>query len=391
MFKVKIFDKIATEGIEIFPNGHYSVNHDHTTPDAIFLRSHRLEESSIDNQILAIARAGAGTNNIPIKAMTQRGIPVFNTPGANANAVKELVLGAMLLGCRNICQSWQFVQNCHDYSGDLAHHIETEKKQFVGFELPGKTLTVIGLGAIGVKVANSARQLGMNVIGYDPGLTVASAWKLSSTIKHASDLKQAISQADFVSLHVPYLDSTHHLINENNLNLFKTGAILLNFARTEIVDNKALLHTLKTNKIRAYLCDFPNKDMLGHPKVIALPHLGASTHEAQVNCAVMAAKQLRDYLEFGTINNSVNFPTTNLHQTTRHRLTIVNNNVPNMVGQISTLLANRRLNITDLLNKSQEDIAYNIIDLNDSINESLIAELQNIEGVIKVRQIGFIG
>ncbi|RQW82142.1 MAG: 3-phosphoglycerate dehydrogenase, partial [Methylococcus sp.] len=335
----------------------------------------------------AVGRAGAGVNNIPVAEYTQRGIPVFNAPGANANAVKELVIAGMLLAARNICPAWAYARGLEGDDNALHAQVEKGKKQFAGFELAGKTLAVLGLGAIGVRVANSAMDLGMDVVGFDPQLTVESAWQLSSLAKRAGSIDDLISCADIVTLHVPLNDHTRHAINAARLDFMKKGSVLVNFSREKVVDEEAVLAALDSGQLSAYVCDFPSRKLLGHDRVIALPHLGASTAEAEDNCAIMVADELRDFLENGNIRNSVNMPEVVMPRSQGARLCIVNENVPNMVGQITGALADANLNILDLLNKSRENIAYTVVDLNSSVPEDTLQRIRTIAGVLSARVI----
>jgi D-3-phosphoglycerate dehydrogenase len=315
------------------------------------------------------------------------GIPVFNAPGANANAVKELVLAGMLIGCRNLINAWEYVQGLDAADVELNKLVEAGKKQFAGFELPGKTLGVIGLGAIGRNVANMALELGMKVIGFDPGLTVEGAWQLSANVEKAVSVEQVFSHSDFITFHVPLIDATRKLLNAERLKLMKKNAVVLNFARDGIVDNDAILAGVKSGKIYAYVCDFPSNQFKGQARIFCFPHLGASTTEAEDNCAIMIANQLRDYLENGNIKNSVNFPDVQMERTDGFRLCIVNSNVPNMLGQISTTLANENLNIVDMLNKSRGELAYTMVDVDQAVNDKVIAQIKAIDGVLAVRAI----
>lgn len=385
MFKIKTYNAISPLGLEQFPNDLYQVGTDIKNPDAIILRSHDMHAETIPDSVTAIGRAGAGVNNIPVEKFSHLGIPVFNAPGANANAVKELVLTGMFLACRNICNAWQYTKSLDASDAALAKQIEAGKKQFKGYELPGKVLGVIGLGAIGTKIANAASTLGMHVVGFDPSITVTHAWELSSDVKAARSLKELLQQSDFITIHIPLNDKTQHFLNAENLQALKQDAVILNFARDEIIDEQAVLQLLNDQRIGHYVTDFPTTLLKDHEKVIALPHLGASTIEAEDNCAVMVAKQVRDYLENAHITNAVNFPDIFMPRNGSHRLAIANANVPNMVGQISTLLAEQNLNINDLINKSKGDVAFTLIDLNDKINDKTKQVLQNIEGVLKVR------
>lgn len=385
MFKIQTINTIAAAGLNQLPRELYEVASEIQHPDAILVRSHVMHDMALPNTIRAVGRAGAGVNNIPVAALTKLGIPVFNTPGANANAVRELVIAGMLLASRNICQAWEYVRQLKD-KDTLHHDIEHNKKQFVGFELMGKTLGIIGLGSVGVKVANAAISLGMNVVGFDPTITVNRAWELSSSVKQAKSIDDLLMESDFVSFHVPLTDATKNMINPSRLQLMKTGVVLLNFAREGIIDHHALTEALNEKKVFAYVSDFPNAQLKDHARVISLPHLGASTREAEENCAVMIVKQIRDFLEFGAISNSVNFPAVELQPVIAGvRLAIVNANIPNMVAQISSKLASAELNILGLVNKSLNDIAYTVIDVNSHVNENVMRQITQIEGVIQLR------
>ncbi|QLH42802.1 MAG: phosphoglycerate dehydrogenase [Coxiellaceae bacterium] len=385
MFKIQTLNNIAAIGLEQLPRDSYEVASEIQHPDAILLRSFNMHSMELPATVKAVARAGAGVNNIPISKFTAQGIPVFNTPGANANAVKELVLTGMLLASRNICQSWEYTRKLTGDDHSIHEQVEKNKKNFVGFELAGRTLGVIGLGAIGVKVANAAIALGMQVIGYDPTITVQRAWELSAMVKKANSIDEVLSRSDYVTFHVPLTPDTENMINSSRLHILKPNAVILNFARGGIIDEGVLLQALNENKICAYVCDFPNSKLLANPKVIALPHLGASTHEAEENCAVMACKQLREFLEDGNITNSVNFPEVVMPRNGGYRLAIANANIPNMVGQISTKLASVKLNIIDLLNKSRGEVAYTLIDLNQEVPNHILDDIRQIEGVLSVR------
>ncbi|QGU32872.1 phosphoglycerate dehydrogenase [Thermochromatium tepidum] len=387
MFKIQTLNNISVVGLERLPRERYEIASEIANPDAILVRSANMHDMEIPASVKAIGRAGAGTNNVPVAEMTRRGVVVFNAPGANANAVKELVLAAMLMAARNIAQAWRFA--CELQGDDAAIHeaVEAGKKRFVGFELPGRTLGVVGLGAIGVRVANAARALGMQVIGYDPTITVQRAWQLASDVKQALSLDDLLARSDFVTFHVPLTDQTRNMINAERIRVLPKGAVLLNFSRQGILDDEAVIAALDAGHLYAYCCDFPNNRLKGHPRVIALPHLGASTKEAEDNCAIMVADQIRDYLEDGNITNSVNFPDIILARTEGYRLTIVNSNVPNMVGQISTDLAAAGLNIVDMLNRSRGDIAVTLIDVDQPCPEATLAQIQAIDGVLSVRQL----
>ncbi len=388
MFKVQILNTIAQVGLSQFPSENYEISPDFANPDAILVRSAKMADLVLPESVKVIGRAGAGVNNIPVAALTQQGIPVLNTPGANANAVRELVIAGMLLASRNICQAWNYVNQLNVAEAELNQQVEQDKKQFSGFELLGKTLGIVGLGAVGVKVANAALDLGMNVIGYDPTITVNRAWELSAKVRQAYSLDSLLAESDFVSFHVPLTAETQGLINAARFQIMKEGVVLLNFARDGILDHQALLAALEQKKVSSYVNDFPSLLFKKHPRVISLPHLGASTREAEENCAVMIVKQVRDFLENGNINNSVNFPTLEMPRNKNEfRLAIANANVPNMVAQMSTKLAAAGLNITSLLNKSREGIAYTLIDVNQRANTGLLKEIAAIEGVIQVRQL----
>lgn len=385
MYKIQTLNNIAVAGLEKLPRDQYEVSSDTSAPDGILLRSFKMHDMEIPASLKAVGRAGAGTNNIPVDKMSAQGIPVFNAPGANANAVKELVLAGMLMGARNIPQGWAFAKGLEGEDASINKEVEAGKKNFVGFELPGRTLGVIGLGAIGVKIANAAVSLGMNVIGFDPALTVDRAWQLSSDIKQAHSVDELVAEADFITMHVPLNDHTANLINEERIKMMPDNAIILNFARGGIVDDAAVVKALDEGKLYSYVCDFPTNLLKDHPRCVTLPHLGASTGEAEENCAVMVAEQVRDYLENGNIKNSVNFPEVNMPRNGAARLTVANANVPNMLGQISTALADAGLNIVDMLNKSRGDVAYTVVDVETPIADDLVEKIAGIEGVLSVR------
>src|SRR5690606_26827166 len=388
MYKIRPLNNIAVARLRRFPRERYEVAADIARPDPILARAPDLHSMEIPDSVVAIGRAGAGVNNIPVKAMSARGVPVFNAPGANANAVKELVIAGLLVAARNLCDARDYVRGLTMEGKELAQAVEAGKKQFVGFELPGRTLGVIGLGAIGVEVANTALALGMNVIGFDPDITVKRAWQLSSGVQQADTLDHLFKRSDAVTVHVPLIEATHHLVNRDRLALMPGKGVLINFARGAVVDNAAVLAALDAGRLRTYVCDFPAPELLRHPKVIALPHLGASTVEAEENCAVMVADTLRDYLENGNIRNSVNFPEAVMPRTDTWRITIANANVPNMVGQISTALGEVNLNIEDLLNKSLGESAYTIVDLDGPVPEATLSKLATIKGVLSLRNLG---
>ena len=385
-FRILTLNNISPRGLERLPPELYEVGPGLADPDAILLRSAELEAAAIPPSVRAIARAGAGVNNIPVAEMSRRGVPVFNSPGANANAVKELVLAGLLLAARNLGPAWLFTRALRGDDETIDREVERGKRQFVGFELPGRTLGVVGLGAIGVEVANSALALGMKVLGYDPQITVQRAWQLSASVEQALSLEDLFARAEAITVHVPLNEATTGLVSARRLALMKPGATLLNFARAGIVDDAAVIAALDAGRLRGYVCDFPNNALKNHPKVITLPHLGASTGEAEENCAIMAADQLREFLENGNVRNSVNYPEAVLPRlpgTTR--FSIANRNVPNMVGQISTALAMHRINIADLLNKSRGEYAYTLIDADGALGAEVLAEIRAIEGVLSAR------
>jgi len=385
-YRILTLNEISPKGLARLPRERYEVGAAVTAPDAILVRSADMHAFSVPAAVRAIGRAGAGTNNIPVEAMSRRGIPVFNAPGANANAVKELVLAGLLLAARNIAPAWQFARDLRGDDAALEAAVEAGKKRFVGFELPGRTLGVVGLGAIGVEVANSALALGMKVLGYDPQITVRRAWQLSSSVEQALSLEDLFARADAISVHVPLTDATHGLVNAARLALMKPDGTLLNFARAAIVDEAAVIAALEARRLHAYVCDFPSVALKDHPQVVTLPHLGASTGEAEENCAVMVAEQVRDFLENGNIRNSVNYPEAVLPRVPNTtRVAIANSNVPNMVGQISTCLAGARLNIADLLNKSRGGYAYTLIDTDGVVAPEVLARIGAIEGVLSAR------
>ena len=385
MYKILTLNNISVKGLDRLPRDKYEIASEIQHPDAILLRSFKMHDMDIPPSLKAVGRAGAGVNNIPVEKMSERGIPVFNAPGANANAVKELVIAGMLIASRNICQAWDFARSLEGSDEEINKQVEAGKKNFGGIELPGRTLGVIGLGAIGRLVANSAASLGMNVIGYDPGITVEGAWKLSSDVEKAKGIDDLLSRVDYVTFHVPLVDSTKNLINTERLKLMKKGVVILNFARGGIIDDEAVSAAIKERHVFAYVSDFPSNLLKNHDRVITLPHLGASTVEAEDNCAVMVADQVRDYLEYGNIRNSVNFPEVVMPHTEGCRIAIVNSNVPNMVGQISTTMAKAGLNIIDMLNKSRGELAYTLTDVNQPVPDSVLQELASIEGVLAVR------
>ncbi|MBV8143936.1 MAG: phosphoglycerate dehydrogenase [Gammaproteobacteria bacterium] len=385
-FRILTVNQISARGLARLPAERYQVGPDVADPDAILVRSAELSPGQITAGVRAIGRAGVGVNNIPVAEMSRRGVPVFNTPGANANAVKELVLAGLFLAARNIGPAWLFARALEGDDAAIEAAVEAGKKRFVGFELPGRTLGVVGLGAVGVEVANSALSLGMQVLGYDPQLTVQRAWQLSSSVEQALSLEDLFARSDAITVHVPLNDATRALVNGARLALMRPGATILNFARAAIVEEQAVLAALDAGRLHAYVCDFPKRSLKEHPRVITLPHLGASTGEAEENCAIMVAEQVRDFLENGNIRNSVNYPDTllpRLPNTTR--IGVANRNVPNMVGQISTCLATHGINIADLLNKSRGEYAYTLIDADGAVNETFLAQIRAIEGVLAAR------
>ena len=382
--KILTLNAISARGLARLPE-HYEVGGDVADPDGILVRSANMHDMDIPASVKAIGRAGAGTNNIPVKKLSERGVPVFNAPGANANAVKELVIAGMLMGARNLVPALKFVEGLTGSDEEMHKATEAGKKQFAGTELPGRTLGVIGLGAIGSYIAEAAIKLGMKVIGFDPAITVDAAWRLPSQVKRAESVEDVLRQADFVTLHVPLLDATRNLINAQRIDVMRPDAVLLNFAREGVVDNAAVIEALDANKLQAYICDFPANALKGHARVVALPHLGASTEEAEENCAVMVAEQLADYLENGNILNSVNFPNVSMPRESDFRLAISNANVPNMVGQISAVLAAAGLNIHNMVNKSKGDMAYTLVDVDSAVTAAVKQQLSAIAGVLLVR------
>jgi D-3-phosphoglycerate dehydrogenase len=385
MYKILTLNNISAAGLNQLPREHYEVASEIQHPDAILLRSFNMHEMEIGSTVKAIGRAGAGVNNIPVERMSKGGIPVFNAPGANANAVKELVIAGMLMGARNLCQGWSFARGLQGDDTEIHRQVEAGKKRFVGVELPGKTLGVVGLGAIGVQVANGALSLGMHVIGFDPGITVQRAWEVSSQVRKATSIEELLVNSDFVTFHVPLVDATRRMINEDRLKLMRNNAIILNFSRNGVVDDAAVVAAIDAGKVYAYVCDFPSNLLKDHPRVLTLPHLGASTHEAEENCAVMVVDQIRDFLEHGNIRNSVNFPELFMPRNGANRVAIANENVPNMLGQISTCMADAGLNILDMLNKSRGDLAYTLVDVDAPLKPECLDRIAAIRGVLNVR------
>ncbi|WP_119352440.1 phosphoglycerate dehydrogenase [Azohydromonas sediminis] len=383
--RVRVLNQISAHGLERLPPERYEVDRDLADPDAILLRSADLHHAPIPASVQAIARAGAGTNNIPVAAMSARGVPVFNAPGANANAVKELVLAGMLIAARNLAPALRFVAALDARAPDLEKTVEDGKKAFAGFELAGRTLGIVGLGRIGCLVADAAIKLGMDVLGYDPHITVDAAWSLPSQVRKAASVADVLKHAHFVTLHVPLAESTRHLVNADNVALMRRGAVLLNFSREGVVDDAAVVAALERKALHAYVCDFPNATLHGHERVVALPHLGASTHEAEENCARMVIDQLRAYLEHGQVEHAVNFPSVTMARESPWRVAIANANVPNMLGQISTAMARAGLNIHNMVNKSRGEMAYTLVDVDSPVNDAVLAELRRIDGVLSVR------
>ena len=386
-YNVLTLNQISSHGLHRFPAARYSVGKTVEHPDAILVRSHDMHAMPIPASVKAIGRAGAGTNNIPVTEMSKRGVPVFNAPGANANAVKELVLTALLLSARNVIPALGYVASLKPDAGDLEKRVEDGKKQFAGIELPHRTLGIVGLGAVGGLVADTAIKLGMKVIGFDPEITVDAAWRLPSSVRKANSIEDVLKASDFVTLHLPLLAATRHLLDAKRLGVMKQGAVLLNFARDAIVDEGAVVGALRAHRLKYYLCDFPSARLLGEPGVVALPHLGASTEEAEENCAVMVVDQLREYLEHGAIVNAVNFPAIEMARESPYRIAIANANVPNMLGQISTTMAQAGLNIHNMVNKSRGEMAFTLVDVDSPIKPAVIKALAVIEGVLSVRSI----
>jgi D-3-phosphoglycerate dehydrogenase / 2-oxoglutarate reductase len=384
-FKVQTLNSIAVAGLNRLPRDRYEVASEVARPDAILLRSFKMHDIEVPGSLLAVGRAGAGTNNIPVAKLSKIGVPVFNTPGANANAVKELVLAGLLMSARNLPQALDFVRTLKTSGDELDKAVEAGKKSFVGFELPRRTLGVVGLGAIGVEVANAALKLGMNVLGYDPSITVQYAWQLSAGVQKAVNLEDLFARSDVVTVHVPLNKVTDKLVNSARLEAMRRGGLILNFSRDAIVDSGAVIEALNSGRLRGYVTDFPTRQLLDHPKVICLPHLGASTAEAEENCAVMVVDDVREFLENGNVTRSVNFPETVLHRTRPHRVAIPHRNVPNMVAQILTALAAQNINIADMLNHSREELSYTLVDLDAPPNDATLERIRGIDGILSVR------
>ncbi|MEJ5210408.1 MAG: phosphoglycerate dehydrogenase [Burkholderiales bacterium] len=386
-YRILTLNNISPVGLARLPSERYIIGSDVAEPDAILVRSAKMHDMVIPPSVKAIGRAGAGTNNIPVAKMSERGVPVFNAPGANANAVKELVIAGMLIAARNLVPAWQFAESLTGDDAEIARAVEAGKKQFTGIELPGRTLGVIGLGAIGSLVADAGIRLGMNVIGFDPEITVDAAWRLPASVKRAASVEEVVKNSDFISLHVPLLDKTRNMIDAARIALMKPGAVLLNFAREGIVDDRAVVEGINAGRLRGYVCDFPANALKGNPRIISFPHLGASTQEAEENCAVMVAEQVRDYLENGNILNAVNFPNVSMARESAWRIAIANANVPNMVGQISTAMAEAGLNIHNMVNKSRGEMAYTLVDVDSEPPQAVIDRIAAIKGVLMVRAI----
>ena len=389
MFKIRTYNRISDKGLGLLEEAGYDVGEGLDHPDAYMLRSQKLHGEPLPDSLLAMARAGAGVNNIPVDDCTQRGIVVFNSPGANANAVKELVAAGLLLGSRDVYGGMAFVQGLTNITdpAEMSRLLEAEKKRFAGSEIRGKTLGVVGLGAIGAMVANMALELGMKVVGYDPAISVEAAWRLSSQVEKVESLQELLTMSDFVSLHIPANEHTVGLIGEEAFAALRPGACLLNFAREQVVDHDALLGALDSGRLRRYISDFPRPELLGRPGAVLMPHIGASTAEAEENCAIMAATQLKDFLENGNIVNSVNFPRTRMSRNGGYRITICNQNVPKVLGSVLSVLAERDINVIDLVNKSRGDIAYNILDVETEPGPNALEEIRNAEGVIRLRSL----
>ncbi len=387
MHNIKTINNISDKGLNRLPAENYSISPDMDNPDAIILRSQNLHDMDVPSNLKVVGRAGAGTNNVPVERLGEQGIVVFNAPGANANAVKELVIAGMLLACRNICQAWQYAENVEGTDEEQNKAVEAGKKKYVGYELPGRTLGVVGLGAIGVEIANVAVALGMRVVGFDPTITVKSAWKMSSVVEEMASIDELLKEADFVTFHVPLIDATRDLLNAEHIATMKDGAVILNFARHGIVNDDAVLAALETGKLKAYVCDFPAEKLKGNERVITLPHLGASTAEAEENCAMMIADQIKDFLENGNIKNSVNFPAVKLPRGGKSRVALTHKNMPDMIAKISTVVGDSGFNIHHLRNESKGDLAYTLMDIECEIGEDLIEKFGAIEGVLKARQV----
>ena len=387
MFNIKTINNISDKGLSRLPAEIYSVDPDIENPDAIILRSQNLHDMEVPPALKVVGRAGAGTNNVPVDKLGEQGVVVFNAPGANANAVKELVICGMLLACRNICQAWQYAANVEGSDEEQNKAVEAGKKKYVGYELPGRTLGVIGLGAIGVEIANAAVVLGMRVVGFDPTITVKSAWRMSSEVEEMASVEELLKQADFVTFHVPLIDATLNLLSAERIAGMKDGAVILNFARHGVVNDDAVLAALDSGKLNAYVCDFPAEKLKRNERVITLPHLGASTAEAEENCAMMVTDQIKDFLENGNIKNSVNFPAVKLPRGGKSRVALTHKNMPDMIAKISAAVGDAGYNIFHMRNESRNDLAYTLMDIECEIGDDLIEKFGDIEGVLKARQV----
>ena len=386
-FRIRTYNKVSSKGLDLFPLDTFEIASELSDSDAYILRSHKLHGEAFPSSVKAIGRAGAGVNNIPVDVCTESGIVVFNTPGANANAVKELVIAGMLLSSRDIIGGIDYVNSIQNEGDLIPELVEKNKSRFKGSELTGKRLGVIGLGAIGLQVANAGLSMGMEVQGYDPFISVNAAWELSSNVHRAGSLERLIRESDFISVHVPFSEKTKGFLNDDRIQMFKKGAVLLNFSRNELVDEDSMKEALNSEKVAKYVTDFPNPKLVDAKNVISIPHLGASTAEAEDNCAIMVSNQLKEFLLNGNIVNSVNFPTSQLDRSTPYRVTIVNSNVPNIIGQITSVIAGAGVNIAEMMNKSRNDVAYNIIDLDQDLDQKTVDQLLAVDGVIRVRQL----
>ena len=384
-YSIQTLNNISDKGLSLLPAAKYIVSDEAENPDAILLRSFKMHDMEIPDSLKAVGRAGAGVNNIPLDKMSDKGVVVFNAPGANSNAVKELVIAGMLMACRNLTQARDFAGDLEGSDDEITKQVEAGKKNFGGFELPGRTLGVVGLGAIGVLVANAARALGMNVIGFDPLISIDKAWELDASVNKARDINQLLQESDFITFHVPLVDATKHLINAESLQMMKDNVVIMNFARNGIVNDEDVCDALETGKVYSYVCDFPSNLLKGKERVIALPHLGASTAEAEENCAIMVANEVRNYLEDGTILNSVNMPAIDLPRTGAVRISMIHQNLPGMVGQVSNILGEACCNIIHMANNSRDDVAVTLLDLEADLDDSVKNELANIEGMLKFR------
>ena len=384
-YTIQTLNHISNKGLELLPSDKYQIVDETDAPDAILLRSFKMHDMDIPASLKAVGRAGAGVNNIPLDKMSDAGVVVFNAPGANSNAVKELVIAGMLMACRNLIPANRFAEGLQGDDTEIHKQVEAGKKNFAGFELPGRTLGVVGLGAIGVLVANAAKALGMNVIGFDPRITIDHAWKLSADVQGAESIEELLQQSDFITFHVPLIEATKHLINAETLQMMKDNVVILNLARDGIVDDEAVVAALESGKVYSYVCDFPSNLLKDNPRVVALPHLGASTREAEENCAIMVANQVRDYLENGIILNSVNMPNVKLDRKGAARIAMMAKNVPDMLGQLSHILGKANINIIHMRNDSKDDLAYTLVDVESEVPDDIVAELKALDGVIRVR------